>query len=99
MFFTIEQAKEQVALKEALDRLMENADFKAVVLDDYFDKYLKGLTQLVVLSTDQRKQECCDKWKAIGYFQQYLKDLNTAGFQAKEALKNPETYETMEGAE
>ena len=35
---TIEQCEEQIAQAEALERLHKNADFKKVILEDYFEK-------------------------------------------------------------
>ena len=35
---TIEQCEEQIAQAEALQRLHKNADFKKLILEDYFEK-------------------------------------------------------------
>lgn len=55
---TIDQAREQVKLAEALNRLHKNEDFKAVILDGYFRD---EASRLVALLADPNCQT--DAWQ------------------------------------
>lgn len=97
MFYTIEQAKKQVEKLEALKRLEQNNDFKAIILDGYCDAQSDVLVSLLSqAASKQQYKERCEKLKAISYLKQFLLCVRLEGEQAEAALKDPEIYKEME---
>ena len=98
----IKQAKEEVELGAALERLFSNRDFKKVVLNGYFEKeairlvYMKGEA---TLPTDHEKIVL--QIDSIGTFRKYLKNITVSAELAKKAMEADEqtrdeiTYEDL----
>lgn len=89
---TIEQAREEVAKRDRMERLLENADFKELFTDGYL---LHEASRLVLLKGDPRvdaeMQAQIDKdIIAIGCFRQYIATIITTGNMAERAIKNDE---------
>ena len=97
MFYTIEQAKEQVATLEALERLENNEDFKKVIIEGYCQDNADALVLLLSQAANERQyKDRCDRLMAISCFREFLRSLHMEGEQAKEGLNNPETYKAIE---
>lgn len=89
----IETKKHQVALNNALERLMSNKDFKKVVLDGYFTG---EAVRLVSLKADysQRAPDAqaaiIRDIDAIGSLQKYFRLIETTAEQAASSIKDDE---------
>lgn len=70
-----------VGLKLALDRLRENADFKAVILEGYFkDRAVNGVSMLCAPNSDgNKRKEILDEMMAISNLTWYLKMIDHMG--------------------
>lgn len=91
----IKQAKEFVELGAALNRLMNNRDFKKVVLDHYFRENAIRLVHLKADHTQQSPEDqagLIQKMDAIGCFKHFLQ---TVEFQADQSAKAIEADEEM----
>lgn len=100
MFYTIEQAKEQVATLEALERLEANKDFQKIIIEGYCQANTDVLVRLLSSSAnEQQYKERCNKLLAVSHFRDFLYSLHRDGEGAKEALANPETYKALEGVD
>lgn len=75
-----------VGLKLALDRLRENADFKAVVLEGYFkDRAVNGVSMMCAPNSDANKRkDLLDEMYAISNFTWYLKMIDHLGSLSEE---------------
>lgn len=79
------EAQYWVDLKDALDRLEKNDDFKRVILDGYFkDKAINGVS---LLATDYIKQnglrsEVMEALVAISNLEDYFVTIKSLGSQA-----------------
>lgn len=73
---------------EALWRLMNNEDFKLVFRDYYQGVYLQRLVRedLASATAEVVKQSAVDRIKAIGLFDQFIKQLDRDGMDAKAFL-------------
>lgn len=73
---------------EALWRLMNNEDFKLVFRDYYQGLYLQRIVKedLATATADITKQSAVDRIKAIGLFDQFIKQLDRDGMDAKAFL-------------
>ena len=82
---SIEEAREQIILAEALTRLRNNVDFKLVFIDAYFHRnavWLVGQKANPELQ-DELNQTYIDKQlNAIGHVNQYLKHILAQGVAA-----------------
>lgn len=96
MFFTVEQAKEQVATMEALERLEANPDFQKIIIEGYCQSNADVLVRLLSQTANERQyKERCDKLLGISFFRDFLNSIHNEGLQAKDALDNPETYKAL----
>lgn len=70
-----------VEMKQSLDRLRENADFKKVILEGYFkDRAVNGVSMLSAPSSDSvKKKELLDEMMAISNLVWYFKMLDHMG--------------------
>jgi len=90
---SIEQAKEAITNKEALDKLTANPDFKKVVLEGYFEK---EASRLVLLKADpsmqdEKEQSQIDKSiNAIGYVRLYFHTIMQLGLQMERTIAEDE---------
>lgn len=77
---------------EALKRLLQNDDFKQVFKNYYLDAYLKRLVKddLASAVADQTKQAAIDRIKAIGLFDQFIKQVDNEANYAKQWLNASE---------
>ena len=87
---TIEQCEEQIAQAEALERLHKNADFKKLILEDYFEKNAIR----AVMMKSAAGQESPDKQKnldnvliGIGQLGQYFHKIFAFGEGASRAME------------
>lgn len=97
MFFTVEQAKEQVATMEALERLENNPDFQKIIIEGYCQSNADVLIRLLSQTANERQyKERCDKLLGISFLRDFLNSIHNEGLQAKNALENPETYKALE---
>ena len=74
---------------EALWRLMNNEDFKLVFRDYYQGLYLQRIVKedLATATADITKQSAVDRIKSIGLFDQFIKQLDAEGMDAKAFLR------------
>lgn len=70
---------------EALWRLMDNPDFRLVFRDYYMSTYLQRLVKedLATATAEIVKNSAVDRIKAIGLFDNFLKQLDKEGMYAK----------------
>lgn len=86
---SLEQAKNKVAMHEALIRLKSNLDFKKLFLDGYLDKYVRRLVTLKTLMNmqgEKDQQYISGQISAIGFFDQYMILVAQEGFNAKNSI-------------
>jgi hypothetical protein len=88
---SIEDAKEDVALADALQRLHENKDFKKIVLTDYFEKN----AQRAVMMKSDPTQQSPEKQKdidnvivGIGQLGMYFHKIFVFGERAANGLRD-----------
>lgn len=90
---SIQAAKEQVAKMEALLRLTENRDFKAIIDDGYF---VQEASRVVILKADPEMQD--EKYQkqlnnsitAIGSLRQYFRGIIQLGRMAQRSIADDE---------
>ncbi len=82
---------------EALWRLMKNVDFQLVFRDYYMGLYLQRLVKedLATSTAEITKQSAVDRIKSIGLFDQFIKQLDREGVEAK-AFLNASNEELVE---
>lgn len=94
---TVELLKKQIANKEALYRLLQNDDFKTLLLEGYIkDEAVRGTKLLgdASMRANQRAfDSTVDELKAIGLFDNHLRTVEMIGINAEEQLA---AYEAME---
>ena len=90
---TIEQAKESIADREAMDRLKKNRDFKRIFEKGFFDAYA---VNLVYLKSDPSMQEpnvqedIIKDIDSIGRVRQYLSSIYQKAHVAEKDLRDSE---------
>lgn len=100
MFHTIEQAKEQIATLEALERLNNNPDFQKVIIEGYCQGNSDVLVRLLSQSANERQYtERCNKLLAISYFREFMYALMAEGNEAKAKLNDPEFFKALQETE
>lgn len=79
-------------MAKAAERLSENADFKLIVMDAYFDQEPKRLAGLMATGRLNERQfdECVADLKSIGSMRTFLQDFIQKGNIAADELKNLE---------
>ena len=94
-----ERENQKLVLKraEALWRLMKNKDFQLVFRDYYMGLYLQRLVKedLATSTAEITKQSAVDRIKSIGLFDQFIKQLDREGLEAK-AFINASNEELVE---
>ena len=85
----IEQAKNEIAIGEALNRLMNNSDdFRKVILNEYLREY--ALSLIYNKSGANNIEEIQGKIDAIGFFKRFLQEVELKAESAKTLLEELE---------
>ena len=87
----IEQARELVKTRDALDRLMENPDFKEVILTGYFKDEPARLVELKAapqMEAAQHQANIIKSMDGIGALQQYFNTIWHLGSNAESAIQD-----------
>lgn len=80
-----------IKTKDAVLRLMDNPDFKEVIINGYMDGVVKGLvTSLAYTSKAEFKTMTLEKLSAISHLQSFLDGLVAQGKRAEEVLNEPQ---------
>ena len=90
---TIEQAKEKIALADALERLQNNQYFKLLITDKYLDKYASNLVKLKQAMGHQspEAQKHIDaQMIGIGQLFQFFGYVRQEGLMSEKALADNE---------
>jgi hypothetical protein len=90
---TIDQAKEQIELLEALNRLRKNKDFDLVIEKGYLEKEACRLVLAKgepALQSEEQQKHLDKMMIGVAYFRQYLHKIYQFGNQAQMALKDHE---------
>ena len=88
---TMEQAKEQIALADALKKLQNNQYFKQLFMDHYMDKYAINLVKLKAhpaMQTPEKQMNILNEIDGIGQFDQYMRFIIQQGQNAEGALED-----------
>jgi hypothetical protein len=100
---SMEQARAAIQRKERLLRLMENQDFKDIILEGYFEKEPARLVSLLRDSSFQSaedQQSIIDDMKGISSLRQYLRTVHQLGQQMEVTLKaQQQTVESLQNEE
>lgn len=89
----IEEAKKMIERRDALRRLMANADFKTIIDDDYLREEAIRLSHLLGSPHAQLKaaqEDILNDLKGIAALKRYFHTLLTMGNQAEEAILSHE---------
>ena len=78
----IEALEKTVERGKALERLLDNNDFKELFLDSYLDEDLKGLTRTLAMSRGERREFIQEELMARGRFGLYLENIANDGVGA-----------------
>lgn len=94
---SIQQAKELIAKRDRLMRLTKNRDFKALVIDGYFQEEAAHLVQeLAYAPSPEIKEDMISQVESIGIFRRYLNAIDQQGQAAANALQaDQETLEEL----
>jgi hypothetical protein len=90
---SIDEAKEAVELRDHMQRLMKNADFKAVVLEAYFKDEPARLVELKAahaMQAEEYQRAIVKDMDAIGGFQQFINRVFHFGREADEMISQGE---------
>lgn len=91
---TIEAEKKNLARMEALDRLRNNVDFIEIFGKGYL---LEHAAYAIRNSTDTRfsaedRQALVEKARAVGYFEEYMDEIERRGSMAHNSIRDNEEY-------
>lgn len=78
------KARNDIERFKALERLMVNSDFRTVILEGYLREY--PLELLYLISAIDNKTDQHNRLDAVGYFKQYLDQVQSAAESAEELL-------------
>ena len=102
-------AKREAGLRDSLNRLLNNKDFKNLFQDEYFEKEPVRITMLranVQLQDPKIQAQMLNDFMAIGALDQFFKTIMQRGQLAdktiqmcQEYLDNPEDYKDEEEVE
>lgn len=83
----LQQLNHNIDLADALNRLKQNRDFKALILDDYLQDRVISYLSLAISSTLSREEQekFSSKAYAAMYLKEYLDEIEIAGALAKDA--------------
>ncbi len=91
---SIEAARDVVRRKDAMDRLIQNDDFKDIFIEGYMEKEPARLTSLLLDSdwqTEERQAELMNDLRAISGFRQYVLTIKQLGKQMENQIARSET--------
>ena len=87
---SIAEAESFVKRAEALERLLNNPDFKEVVTDHYCGSFCTKLVSLLgdesVFSNPEQYARINEQIKSVAWFQNYLRNVKGMGRQMKEQI-------------
>lgn len=87
----IDTAKEMVAMKDAIERLRKNRDFKKVIEVGYFQKFAQDLVTQRGMQAFRASPELIEanlrKIDACGEMQNFLNQVYANGLRSEHALK------------
>lgn len=96
---TLEQAKKVVARGRALEKLTKNREFKALILEGYFESYASGLVLskgMPNMQTPELQAEILKDIDGIGSFRAYLNSIRQQALMAeKEVAVHEQSLEEM----
>lgn len=90
----IDTAKKMVKEADAIDRLMKNRDFKAIITEGYFKEYASILVQrkaMPGMQIDSEQKDIDDSITGIGQLQQFLFTKRMQGKQVAKDLNEMES--------
>lgn len=90
---SMKHAKKAIDSKVALERLTRNRDFKAIVLEGYFESEAVRLVLLKSdpnMQSDESQKEILKQIDAIGSLRQYLRNVMHMGDMAGKAMEDYE---------
>lgn len=90
---TIEQAKNKIAVMDAIDRLTRNRDFKKVFTEGYFEREPARLVKMKAdpsSQTPEAQASILRQIDAIGTLHQYLRTQHVLGQMAQRDLAEHE---------
>lgn len=97
---SVEQAQKAVNVKEAIHRLLDNSDFKLVIMEGYLEEEPVRLTKLLgdpsIRNSPKQLDAVTAELTAIGLFDNHLRSAERMGLNAEADLKE---YARMELAE
>ena len=97
---TIAQAKEQIDLGKALERLQNNPDFQSLILQGYLKDHSARLGHLLSdpnMQEKSKRKSVIKELEAVGNFMGYLRVTSQRAFMAEEAVRvNEEELVNME---
>jgi len=100
---TVEGLKHEIELKEKLHRLLQNPDFKDLILEGYIKDEAVRSTKLLgdpAMRANQRAfDSTIDELKAIGLFDSHLRTVEQKGMYAEEQLQAYEAMQLEDDAE
>jgi hypothetical protein len=90
---SIEDAKAQIAMKDAMEKLTRNRDFKKLILDEYFEKNAIRLVMLKSAPAAQDpvfQQSILTEMDSIGCLRQFFAKIMRNGDLAEKSLRDYE---------
>lgn len=98
---TIDQAREQIALSDALDRLHKNKDFQLIIRDLYLGKEPARLTYLLSdpsQQSDEQRKGIFDSLQGVSQLHGFFRKIEQATIAARRTLEEHLALEQDEEA-
>ena len=92
---SIQEAKTFTTKKAALQKLLNNPDFKLLFIDGYFKEESARLVLAMAdpsMQTEELQGQLKNDIIAVGRLDQYLRAINIQGDMAHKAITDNETY-------
>ena len=86
---SIQQAKEDISLGDALGRLFANRDFKKVVLDGFFKEEAVRLVHLMAdpnMQDPTKQESIITQMRSIGSAREYLRTIEHKASMARKSI-------------
>lgn len=97
---TKDEAKRVIALGQAAERLAKNKDFKALILDHYFEKEPARLVSLISEPSQiNNRASIIETMQGIGTLRTFLREAVTMGQSAAQGLQEFEEMLDADAAE
>lgn len=93
----IDEAKKQIELLHAVQRLQKNKDFKKVFMDGYFKDtaaHLVLLKALPEMQTKEHQESIITRIDAIGHLREHIRSIYQMGNMAKASMDDKENTRT-----